>query len=754
MQAVRRKSYFAWLAMLLWLQVALLVTGPQTRLGAQQTAATPPAPAPTLRPPVATPPSPTPALNQRPRRDDEGRLLVRIGLATDLEQLELPCCRYPWVLQTAHGEPISEPRQRLLIHPGGRLAERAIYRLQVTALKDELQARGVATKLSDSTGLPAEAVFDAGTDLYRVRVGRFADRAAAEQARGGLEALGVVGAWIATEGGRLENPTLRLVEGSEQRQVWGRWLSIVPGAGRELIDLDRRGRFRGRVLVFLNERGGLNLINELPLEDYLRGVVPKEMGPELYNQLEALKALAVAARTYTLRNLNGFANEGYDLCSSPRCQVYGGARVEHPTSDRAVEETAGQVVLYGEHLAETFYSSTCGGHTENVEVVFPLKRGGHLRGVPCLEEGVRTLAGNSRVGERFPDGLMGQLLPPADGPRQRQLSGRLEQLARLANLPVPHDQLATLDRSELRRFLGSVFDLALDPRWLQGRETVERLLAHPPVSWPSSDRRFVEYLLHSGLYDSPASGELSSGQVETLLYRLAHYFGVLERQPASFLTLEDGALEVRSGESFQRFELPTRLATFGTSKSGGLRAGPLALMAGDKVDLYFYRHQLVAISQAVAPSRVVLGKRRPVGSWRHFRSRTQLRELVQTRYPTFPFASFEVLERGVSGRVGKLLLVGDDGRQLTIEGLPVRWTFDLPDTRFTHRVASRRDGESGWMFSGSGWGHGVGMCQTGSFGMAMRGHSYRDILSHYYTGIQFGRLKSPPDRQTQVANSG
>ena len=83
-------------------------------------------------------------------------------------------------------------------------------------------------------------------------------------------------------------------------------------------------RYRGRILVYLNDRGALNLINELPIEEYLRGVVPSEMGPELYNQLEALKAQAVAARTYTLRNLGEFAREGYDICATPRCQVYGG----------------------------------------------------------------------------------------------------------------------------------------------------------------------------------------------------------------------------------------------------------------------------------------------------------------------------------------------------------------------------------------------------------------------------------------------
>ena len=93
--------------------------------------------------------------------------------------------------------------------------------------------------------------------------------------------------------------------------------------------------------MFLNDRGLLNVVNELPVDDYLRGVVPREMGPAIFDEIEALKAQAVAARTYTIRNLGGFTAEGFDICATPRCQVYGGMSVEHPLSDRAVAETSG-----------------------------------------------------------------------------------------------------------------------------------------------------------------------------------------------------------------------------------------------------------------------------------------------------------------------------------------------------------------------------------------------------------------------------
>src|SRR6185503_2189772 len=85
-------------------------------------------------------------------------------------------------------------------------------------------------------------------------------------------------------------------------------------------------------------------------------------------------------------------------------------------------------------------------------------------------------------------------------------------------------------------------------------------------------------------------------------------------------------------------------------------------------------------------------------------------------------------------------LIDCDDRRELVEKLAVRWTLDLPDTLFTAKRLQPARGEPGWLFSGRGWGHGVGLCQVGAYGMAVRGHSYRDILAHYYTGTRLGPL--------------
>ena len=109
------------------------------------------------------------------------------------------------------------------------------------------------------------------------------------------------------------------------------------------------------------------VINLAPLEEYLRGVVPEEMSPSF--PLEALKAQAVAARSFALKNRGKHKAEGFDLCATTHCQVYVGIK-DFETSDKAVDETRGEILIYGDKLIETSFHADSGGMTENVADVW------------------------------------------------------------------------------------------------------------------------------------------------------------------------------------------------------------------------------------------------------------------------------------------------------------------------------------------------------------------------------------------------
>jgi stage II sporulation protein D len=128
-------------------------------------------------------------------------------------------------------------------------------------------------------------------------------------------------------------------------------VTAIPGA--QPLSLDGAG-YRGRLVL----RGG-SVVDVLPLELYLRGVVPWEM-PHRWNA-EALKAQAVAARSYALATLKH--GQSFDLYADTRDQVYGGIRAESDATNAAVGATAGQVLTWSGRPALTYYFSTSGGRT-------------------------------------------------------------------------------------------------------------------------------------------------------------------------------------------------------------------------------------------------------------------------------------------------------------------------------------------------------------------------------------------------------
>jgi stage II sporulation protein D len=155
--------------------------------------------------------------------------------------------------------------------------------------------------------------------------------------------------------------------------------------------------------------------------------------------------------------------------------------------------------------------------------------------------------------------------------------------------------------------------------------------------------------------------------------------------------------------------------------------------------LYLSGGRLHGIAHAVDLDGLAYDRTSNMSSWSHFRSDEDIARLVAERYPRLKFSDFEILERGVSGRVGRLRLRGQGSESVIVEGLPIRWTLDVPDTLFTARRLTPPGSPPGWLFTGRGWGHGVGLCQVGSYGMALRGHDYRAILHHYYTGVDLRR---------------
>lgn len=172
---------------------------------------------------------------------------------------------------------------------------------------------------------------------------------------------------------------VELVEPGEDRPSTFRRIVVAPG-GASPVRVDGAA-YRGRVELYRRPPHGMVVVNELELETYLLGVVPVEIGRREEDEHEAVKAQAVAARTYAVRNLGRRDSVGFDLFGTVEDQVYGGRDVERPDATRAVRSTEGRVLVYGGEPIRAYYHSTGGGWTARVSDVWNLPDAPYLRRV-------------------------------------------------------------------------------------------------------------------------------------------------------------------------------------------------------------------------------------------------------------------------------------------------------------------------------------------------------------------------------------
>ena len=148
----------------------------------------------------------------------------------------------------------------------------------------------------------------------------------------------------------------------------------------EGIKLDGR-LYRHAVKIWKENSSKVSVINEVPIEDYLKGVLPWEANPEW--PMEALKAQAIAARTYALFKAIENQDHRFALSKDVLSQVYGGKTSEKAVTSQAVEATRGQVLTYRGKIFPAYFHSTCGGATTQAETIWDVQPHEALKGVKC-----------------------------------------------------------------------------------------------------------------------------------------------------------------------------------------------------------------------------------------------------------------------------------------------------------------------------------------------------------------------------------
>ena len=172
--------------------------------------------------------------------------------------------------------------------------------------------------------------------------------------------------------------------------------TLVINSDIHLLELDKES-YRGALIITSENGKTLSFINVLDVEDYLRGVVPREIGALREPDIEAVKAQAVAARTYTYKKMAARSANLFDLVSTVADQVYGGANAEHSVSDIAIVQTKDLIMTFNNNIVGAFYHSTCGGKTANIEDVWGGESFAYLRSINDTDQAGNIYCRESRV---------------------------------------------------------------------------------------------------------------------------------------------------------------------------------------------------------------------------------------------------------------------------------------------------------------------------------------------------------------------
>lgn len=133
--------------------------------------------------------------------------------------------------------------------------------------------------------------------------------------------------------------------------------------------------YEGRIEVHKGADGMPEIIISLPMEEYLKGVIPYEIGPASPLAAQCAQAVAARSEAYVALVTRKYAGERYDICSSVQCQVFRGNERRSERSDHAVELTRGHILMFDGEPISAYYASTCGGHMEDIRNVWPHRAG-------------------------------------------------------------------------------------------------------------------------------------------------------------------------------------------------------------------------------------------------------------------------------------------------------------------------------------------------------------------------------------------
>ncbi len=702
---------------------------------------------------------------------------IRIGLTNNAKELRISSAREFYVLEK---KPEAE-RQLLQGEIQVRVEQESnetstVYRIQVASFKKQQMALDLKKELAESLSVPVTINENATIGAIQVRVGEFTAR---EDAQALLEKTirkkyhdaFIVKDAASTGSGRM---TLAL-RGKQIFLLSQAGFVVMPSSGDHFLSFDGKP-YRGFFDISLNQNGRITLVNQLGTEQYLLGVVPAEMSPVTYPELAALSALAIAARTYALHNMGNYRSEGYDLTADTRSQVYGGVTAERDPTSKAVRQTYGMAIYYQDKLINAMYMSTCGGRTEDFSNVFDAKPVPYLISVACsiesdedgttilearheLEQAIiaddgslsnRNLEFAKILGmvetELFPEYLTG----PAE---QKECAFWIESARKLAKKNKADE--AQPEKRDLTTRAGF---LQFAAESFFGADEIKRKISAGDAGYyinnladgnsvPEKARYALAYLMQNGFWRPYPNNTVQPmtpirrGDALSLLLRWIESQQPEIMRKGVFISAggsADPAIKIKGNNRTQEFPLSKKLLLFRLDDTRTTPVSSLRIIGNEKLRFHVDRHGTIDLLEvSLNPTGASSDRYSPVATWDVTMTRSAMAEKLRALTGKIgEFRDLKPSRLGNSGRAVQIELLGSRG-SVVVKGYKIREALGLRDTLFTLAREHNPDGSiAGFTFHGRGYGHGVGLCQVGAYGMARAGRNYEEILKTYYQGVE------------------
>jgi stage II sporulation protein D len=474
------------------------------------------------------------------------------------------------------------------------------------------------------------------------------------------------------------------------------------------------------------------------------------MGPSIFDEVEALKAQAIAARTYAIRNLGQFRSEGYDICPGPACQAYKGFAAEHPLSSRAVEESAGLIITYQGEPIDALYSATCGGETSDVGTMFPGRNEPYLRRAKCVEMEMVSLAGRADSGMLLEHQANARVFAALAGLSDsgswsaRDVEAAVRAAMRILGTAPPPAGIrpASSRRGDVLRYLGAVLRLDAHARALTLPE--DREYFFPQSDNPDEGRyAAAAFLIKFGLVPTQQIDRIDLGaampreELYALLFSLLREFKLANEVTGKIASVDGRNVGLKAEGKVTTYALPQGIPIFRrlTDRLQEYKSAPI--MIGDRAIVHLdARSRPVAMVINANYDGAAFDRTSSFSNWTRSYRADELIPSINRRQPIQQLVDIRPLVIDASKRVAELEVTAEGGRRFVLRGLPVRWSLNVPDNLFTYEKTRDADGMERYTFFGKGWGHGTGMCQVGAYGMAFRGWNAERILKNFYAGVE------------------